>query len=127
MLGEWLVTGDQFHRDAEGYYWYHGRNDDMMKVSGSWVSPIEVENALLGHEAVAECAVVGEADEAGLIKPKAFVILKGGQEAGEGLADGLREYVAGVIPGFKAPHWVQFVNELPKTATGKIRRFELRT
>ena len=127
MLGEWMVTGDQFHCDAEGYFWYHGRNDDMMKVSGSWVSPIEVENALLAHEAVAECAVVGEPDEAGLTKPKAYVVLKDGQEAGEALAAGLRKYVAEAIPSFKAPHWVQFVDDLPKTATGKIRRFELRS
>ena len=127
MLGEWMVTGDQFHRDAEGYYWYHGRNDDMMKVSGSWVSPIEVENALLSHEAVAECAVVGQPDQAGLIKPMAFVVLKAGQQAGEALGDILRGYVAGEIASFKAPHWIEFVEDLPRTATGKIRRFELRT
>ncbi|MCZ6556289.1 MAG: benzoate-CoA ligase family protein [SAR324 cluster bacterium] len=126
MLGEWMVTGDQFHRDAEGYYWYHGRNDDMMKVSGSWVSPIEVENALLTHEAVAECAVVGRNDDAGLTKPKAFVVLREGRQVSDSLAEAMRNHVAESIPSFKAPHWVEFVDDLPKTATGKIRRFELR-
>ena len=126
MLGEWLVTGDQFHRDADGFYWYHGRNDDMMRVSGAWVSPIEVENALLSHPAVGECAVVGHKDAAGLTKTKAFIVLKAGQTAGEPLADRLREHVRDKISGFKAPQWVEFVADLPKTATGKIRRFELR-
>jgi len=87
MLGEWTVTGDQFHRDADGYYWYHGRNDDMMKVSGAWVSPVEVENALLTHPAVGMCAVVGHKDDAGLVKPKAFVVLKAGANAGDTLAE----------------------------------------
>jgi benzoate-CoA ligase len=126
MLGEWVVTGDQFHRDAEGYYWYAGRNDDMMKVSGAWVSPIEIENALLGHPAVAECAVVGHADAAGLTKAKAFVVVKPGQTAGEALADALRAHVRQAIAGFKTPQWIEFVPDLPKTATGKIKRFELR-
>jgi benzoate-CoA ligase len=126
MIGEWLVTGDQFHRDANDNYWYDGRNDDMMKVSGSWVSPIEVENALLTHEAVAECAVVGKADQTGLYKPKAFVVLKSGQTASDGLADALREHVKTQVAGFKAPQWFEFVPDLPKTATGKIRRFQLR-
>ena len=126
MLGEWTVTGDQFHRDAEGFYWYHGRNDDMMKVSGSWVSPVEVENALLTHPAVAMCAVVGHKDATGLMKPKAFVMLKAGSVAGDSLAEELKAHVKQHVSGFKAPHWVQFVTELPMTATGKIRRFELR-
>ncbi|HUJ74890.1 MAG TPA: benzoate-CoA ligase family protein [bacterium] len=126
MLGEWLVTGDQFHRDDEGYYWYHGRNDDMMRVSGAWVSPIEVENELLTHPAVAECAVVGHLDEAGLSKPKAFVVLKAGQQPTPALEEALKAHVRGRIAGFKAPHWVVFAADLPKTATGKIRRFELR-
>jgi benzoate-CoA ligase len=126
MLGEWLVTGDQFHRDADGYYWYHGRNDDMMRVSGAWVSPIEVENALLSHPAVAECAIVGHKDGAGLTKTKAFVVLKSGHEPGEAAAEQLRAHVRERIAGFKAPQWVEFVKDLPKTATGKIRRFELR-
>jgi benzoate-CoA ligase len=126
MLGEWVVTGDQFHRDADGFYWYDGRNDDMMKVSGAWVSPIEIENALLGHPAVAECAVVGQADAAGLVKAKAFVVLKPGQPAGEPLAEAMRAHVRAAIAGFKTPQWIEFVADLPKTATGKIKRFELR-
>ncbi len=126
MLGEWLVTGDQFHLDKDGYYWYHGRNDDMMRVSGAWVSPIEVENALLSHPAVAECAVVGHKDAAGLTKTRAFVVLKAGQAPDEALAERMRAYVRDKISGFKAPQWIEFVRDLPKTATGKIRRFELR-
>lgn len=126
MLGAWLVTGDKYHQDADGYFWYAGRNDDMMRVSGAWVSPIEVENTLLTHAAVAESAVVGHPDDAGLIRPKAFVVLKSGDAAGEELAQELIAYVRGKISGFKAPSWVEFVEELPKTATGKIRRFELR-
>lgn len=126
MLGEWLVTGDQYLRDGDGFYWHQGRNDDMMKVSGSWVSPIEVENALLTHDAVAECAVVGQADEAGLTKAKAFVVLKPGREGGEPLAEKLKAHLRGKVAGFKIPRWIEFADGLPKTATGKIRRFTLR-
>jgi len=130
MRGPWLVTGDQYHRDEDGYYWHHGRNDDMMKVSGSWVSPVEVESALATHPAVAECAVVGRTDEDGLTKPHAFVVLRAGHEPADGqteeLAQTLRAHVRGKIAGFKVPRRVDFVVELPKTATGKIRRFELR-
>ena len=126
MLGEWMVTGDNFHRDAEGFYWYHGRNDDMMKVSGSWVSPIEVENALITHEAVLECAVVGQEDPAGLTRTKAFVVLKEGHSPSSDLDRALKTHVKAAIAGFKAPQWVEFVGDLPKTATGKVKRFELR-
>jgi benzoate-CoA ligase len=126
MLGDWLVTGDNYHRDGDGYYWYDGRNDDMMKVSGAWVSPIEVEGALITHPAVAECAVVGKEDGTGLVKAKAFVVLKQGNDPSDALAEGLKEHVRAAIAGFKAPAWVEFVGDLPKTATGKIRRFELR-
>jgi|GEM_PF-254535 len=137
MRGPWMVTGDQYHRDEGGYYWHHGRNDDMMKVSGSWVSPVEVEAALATHPAVAECAVVGREDDEGLTKPCAFVVLRAGFQAEdsqsedgggppEGLADTLRAHAHETIAGFKVPRWVVFVDELPKTATGKIRRFELR-
>ena len=129
MRGPWLVTGDQYHRNEDGYYWHHGRNDDM-KVSGSWVSPVEVESALGTHPAVAECAVVGRMDEEGLTKPHAFVVLRAGHEPMDGqreeLVEALRTHVRAAIAGFKAPRWVDFVTELPKTATGKIRRFELR-
>jgi benzoate-CoA ligase len=126
MLGEWMVTGDNYHRDAEGFFWYDGRNDDMMKVSGSWVSPIEVEAALITHNAVAECAVVGQPDPSGLTKTKAFVVLKQGQSASDELAAALSAHVTSKIASFKAPAWVEFVSDLPKTATGKIKRFELR-
>jgi benzoate-CoA ligase len=126
MLGEWVVTGDQFHRDADGYYWYEGRNDDMMKVSGAWVSPIEIENALLTHPAVAECAVVGHVDAAGLTKAKAFIVVKAGHTAGDPLAAALMAHVRQAIAGFKTPQWIEFTADLPKTATGKIKRFELR-
>jgi benzoate-CoA ligase len=126
MLGEWMVTGDRYIRDADGYFWYQGRNDDMMKVSGSWVSPVEVENALLSHEAVAECAVVAHVDSDGLTKPRAFVVLKQGQTGSRELADALKAHVKGNIAGFKTPRWIEFADDLPKTATGKIRRFALR-
>jgi benzoate-CoA ligase len=126
MLGEWTVTGDQFHRDGDDFYWYHGRNDDMMKVSGAWVSPVEVENALLSHPAVSMCAVVGHKDPAGLVKPKAFVLLKTGSAAGDALTDELKAHIRKHISGYKVPHWIEYVTELPMTATGKIRRFELR-
>ncbi len=98
----------------------------MMKVSGSWVSPIEVESALITHSAVAECAVVGHEDGTGLTKTKAFVVLHPGQNGSEALVADLREHVRQAIAGFKAPAWVDFVDDLPKTATGKIKRFELR-
>lgn len=126
MLGEWMVTGDNFHQDTDGFFWYHGRNDDMMRVSGAWVSPTEVENALITHDAVAECAVVGQDNDAGLTKTKAFVVLMPDMEAGDDLAGALKEHVKAQIAGFKAPEWVVFAKELPKTATGKIKRFELR-
>lgn len=136
MRGPWLVTGDQYHRDEDGYYWHHGRNDDMMKVSGSWVSPVEVEAALASHPAVAECAVVGREDDEGLTKPCAFVVLRsrgGGdgepaeaEDLDSDLADALRAHVRESLAGFKVPRWVEIVDDLPKTATGKIRRFELR-
>jgi len=126
MLGEWMVTGDNYHRDSDGFYWYDGRNDDMMKVSGAWVSPIEVEAALITHEAVAECAVVGQNDPSGLTKTKAFVVLKEGRQPSDALAAALSAHVKEKIATFKAPAWVEFVQDLPKTATGKIKRFELR-
>ncbi len=121
-----MVTGDQYSRDEDGYFWHQGRNDDMMKVSGAWVSPVEVENALATHNAVAECAVVGHENEAGLVKTKAFVVLRPEKSATDDLTQELIAHVKQSISGFKAPHWVEYVAELPKTATGKIRRFKLR-
>ncbi len=124
--GDWVVTGDKFYRDADGYYHYCGRADDMMKVAGMWVSPGEVENALLGHPLVAEAAVVGSADALGLVRPVAYVVLRMGAAATSELAGGIQEFVRGRLPSYKRPQEVRFLDELPKTATGKIQRFRLR-
>src|SRR5579884_175544 len=127
IVGEWIDTGDQYLRDPEGYYRYQGRSDDMMKVSGMWVSPSEVEAALNSHQAVLECAVVGMADERRLIRTVAFVVLQPGRERSPGLAEELRQHVRDRLAHFKCPHEVRFVDELPKTATGKIQRYRLRS
>ncbi len=126
MKGEWLVTGDKYYQDADGYFWYAGRSDDMLKVSGIWVSPVEVENTLSGHPAVLECAVVGQEDADHLAKPKAYVVLKSGQKPSPTLEEELKAYVKDKIAPYKYPRWIEFVPELPKTATGKIQRFKLR-
>jgi benzoate-CoA ligase len=126
MIGEWLHTGDIYNKDEDGYFWYSGRSDDMLKVGGIWVSPVEVENVLMEHPAVFEVAVVGVPDEKGLIKPKAYVILNAGREPSEELARDLQEHVKRRTAPYKYPRWVEFVKELPKTATGKIQRFKLR-
>jgi benzoate-CoA ligase len=118
--------GDKFSRDAEGFYWYAGRSDDMLKVGGIWVSPIEVENTLLEHEAVLEAAVVGAEDNEALIKPKAYVVLRQGYTASAQLTTELQEFVQAKIAPYKYPRWIEFTAELPKTATGKIQRFKLR-
>jgi len=126
MLGEWLNTGDKFRRDAESFYWYAGRSDDMLKVGGIWVSPIEVENTLLEHEAVLEAAVVGAEDNDALIKPKAYVVLRQGYTASVQLITELQDFVKTKIAPYKYPRWIEFIVALPKTATGKIQRFKLR-
>ena len=126
MQGDWLKTGDTYYRDEEGYFWYCGRSDDMLKVGGLWVSPIEVENTLMEHPSVLEAAVTGEADQDGLIKPKAYVLLKGEYQAGERLKEELQSFVKGRLAPYKYPRWLEFVEELPKTVTGKIQRFKLR-
>jgi benzoate-CoA ligase len=126
MLGEWLNTGDKFHRDPEGFYWFSGRADDMLKVGGIWVSPIEVENALAEHKAVLEAAVVGAMDSDALVKPKAYVLLRPGYTASAQLETELKEFVKNKIAHYKYPRWIEFVDDLPKTATGKIQRFKLR-
>lgn len=126
ILGEWIRTGDKYGRDADGYYWYQGRSDDMLKAGGYWVSPTEVESAIMTHPAVLECAVVGCEDEARLTKPMAFVVLKGGRAASPDLAEELKAHVKTRLAVYKYPRWVQFVGELPKTATGKIQRYKLR-
>jgi len=127
FYGEWFKTGDLFYRDAEGYFYYQGRADDMLKFSGQWVAPMEVENALLEHPAVLECAVVAVPFEDGLLKGKAFVVLREGYEPSPDLERELIEFVKGKIAHFKAPKAVEFVRELPRTATGKIMRYRLRS
>jgi 4-hydroxybenzoate-CoA ligase len=124
--GGWTRSGDKYTRDADGYYIYQGRADDMFKVSGIWVSPFEVESALVGHEAVLEAAVVPKEDADGLVKPKAFVVLKPGKTATNGLPEELKEHVKAKAGLWKYPRWIEFVDVLPKTATGKIQRFKLR-
>ncbi len=126
IQGEWIQTGDKYYRDGEGYFWYAGRTDDMLKVSGQWVSPAEVESALIEHQAVLESGVVGVEDADGLTKPKAFVVLKPGHAGSEELALELQDFVKARIAPYKYPRWIEFIDELPKTATGKIQRFKLR-
>jgi 4-hydroxybenzoate-CoA ligase len=123
--GYWTRTGDKYIRDADGRYTFCGRSDDMFKVSGIWVSPFEVESALITHPAVLEAAVVPEADPEGLLKPKAFVVLRSGANTA-GLQDALKDYVKQKIGVWKYPRWIDVVDALPKTATGKIQRFKLR-
>ena len=126
IMGQWIATGDKYHQDADGYYWYAGRSDDMLKVSGQWVSPVEVEAALIAHPAVLEAAVVARDDNDGLTKPQAFVVLQAGQIPSDALAAELQQHVKGTLMPHKYPRWVTFVTELPKTATGKIQRYKLR-
>lgn len=121
--GCWTRTGDKYER-RDGRFVYCGRTDDMFKVSGIWVSPFEVESALIDHPSVLEAAVVARADEAGLDKPAAYVVLKDGAEVPE--QEALKAFVKDKIGMWKYPRWVEFVAELPKTATGKIQRFKLR-
>jgi len=124
--GIWTRTGDKYFEDEDGYYVYCGRSDDMLKVSGMYVSPAEVEAALIAHEDVLEAAVVGAADDDGLIKPKAFVVVKPGIGADDELARALDQHAQRMLAPFKCPRWIAFLDELPKTATGKIQRFKLR-
>jgi benzoate-CoA ligase family protein len=126
FLGPWLDTGDSYRLDADGYYWYAGRSDDMLKVGGQWVSPVEVENTLIAHEAVLECAVVGSEDENGLVKPVAYVVLRREHKPSDDLAQELQAFVKVRLAPFKYPRQVCFVDGLPKTATGKIQRYKLR-
>jgi 4-hydroxybenzoate-CoA ligase len=123
--GPWTRTGDKYIRDAEGRYTFCGRADDMFKVSGIWVSPFEVESALITHPSVLEAAVVPEADPEGLLKPKAFVVLRADAKT-DGLHEALKDHVKQKIGPWKYPRWIDVVESLPKTATGKIQRFKLR-
>ena len=125
VLGEWFFSGDRYRVDQDGFYWYEGRSDDMIKVSGLWVSPIEIESVLLEHPVVAESAVVGIEVE-GFTKIKAFVITKGDIVAGDLLVAELQEHCKSRLQRFQFPHVIEFVPELPKTVTGKIQRYKLR-
>ncbi len=124
--GPWTRSGDKYTLNTDGYYIYAGRSDDMLKVSGNYVSPIEVESALITHEAVLEAAVIGKQDDEKLIKPLAFVVLKPSHTASPGLAEELKQHVKSRLAPYKYPRWIEFTDELPKTATGKIQRFKLR-
>jgi benzoate-CoA ligase len=123
FAGDWTKSGDKYTLDADGYYTYGGRSDDMLKVGGIYVSPFEVEACLMTHPAVLEVAVIGMQDDDELVKPKAYVVLKSGQSA---TADALKTHVKQHLAPYKYPRWIEFVGELPKTATGKIQRFKLR-
>jgi benzoate-CoA ligase family protein len=126
MVDGWLDTGDTYRRDAEGYFYYCGRSDDMLKVGGIWCSPFEIESKLIEHPAVVDAAVVGRADKDELIKPEAFVVIKHGREGNDALASELLGLCKSGLAPYKYPRWINFVAELPKTATGKIQRFRLR-
>lgn len=126
FLGDWLKSGDKYICDADGYYTYAGRSDDMIKVSGQYVSPVEVENVLIQHEAVLEAAVIGVPDHDGLVKTKAYVVLRPGFRPDDDTGAALQQYVKQHLAPFKYPRQINFTEELPKTATGKIQRFRLR-
>lgn len=127
IVGHWLRTGDKYHQDEDGYFWYAGRSDDMLKVSGVWVSPIEIERVLSEHASVLEVAVVFRQDHDELFKPAACVVLREGINGTPEFARELQQFVVSRLPIFKRPHWVEFLPELPKTATGKVQRYKLRT
>jgi acyl-coenzyme A synthetase/AMP-(fatty) acid ligase len=124
--GPWVHTGDKYVRHDDGFFDYCGRRDDMLKVGGLWVSPVEVEHTILTHPQVAECAVVGAADEDRLIKPRAFVVLKPEAEGSHALRRDIQAFVRQRIAAYKYPRWIEFVPALPRTPTGKIQRFRLR-
>jgi benzoate-CoA ligase family protein len=126
MRGEWLNTGDMYYVDEQGYYVNAGRGDDMLKVGGMWCSPLEIEGKLLAHPKVREAAVVGRADDDGLIKAAAYVVPKEAAHACEATVEELRQFCKAELAGYKYPRWFHFVDELPKTVTGKIQRFKLR-
>jgi benzoate-CoA ligase len=127
FAGDWCTTGDQFHVDDAGYYYYHGRTDDMLKVSGVYVAPVEIEACLLQHEAVAECAVVGHDAGDGLIKPKAFIVVRPPHPGEEALAQTLKEFVKARLAPYKYPRWIEFTPSLPKNDRGKIDRKQLKS
>ena len=125
IAGHWIRTGDHYYQDEDGFFWFAGRSDDMLKVGGIWVSPIELEHTLLEHPAVHACGVTGRADRDGLIKPIAFVVAKVQDPSGE-LAAELQQFAVERLAAYKRPRWVEFVDSLPTTATGKLQRYKLR-
>ena len=127
FMGDWVRSGDKYHEDEDGYFIYAGRSDDMLKVGGIYVSPIEVESALINHPAVLEAAVVGKEDDDKLIKPIAYIVLKPGIQASAALEAELKAHVKACLAPYKYPRWMKFVDDLPKTGTGKIQRFKLRS
>jgi benzoate-CoA ligase len=126
FIGEWINTGDKYYQDDDSYFWYVGRGDDMIKAGGIWVSPVEVESALMSHPSVLECGVVGSPDDDGLFKPKAYVVFKQNFAPSEELLNELKQFVKSNIAPYKYPRWILPIEELPKTATGKIQRYKLR-
>ena len=126
IAGHWIATGDHYSQDEDGYFWFAGRSDDMLKVGGIWVSPVEVEHAMLEHPAVLACAVVGRADQDDLIKPLAYVVPHQHVEPTPDLAAELQRFARTTLAEYKRPRWVEFVDTLPTTATGKVQRFKLR-
>ena len=127
IQGQWLRTGDKYYRDPDGYYWYVGRSDDMLKVKGMWVSPVEIESVLLEHTSVQEAAAIGFEDGNGLTRPAAYVVLKAGVNPSPQLQEELTGHLSSRLAAHKCPQILEFVNELPKTATGKIQRYKLRS
>jgi benzoate-CoA ligase len=126
FYGPWTRTGDKYFRNNAGRYVHAGRADDMLKVGGIYVSPVEVESALISHPAVLEAAVVGREDPGGLIKPLAYIVPRADAQPGSALVEELKLHVKSRLAPFKYPRWIEFLPELPKTATGKIQRFKLR-
>jgi benzoate-CoA ligase family protein len=126
FAGDWCTTGDQFHVDDEGYYWYHGRTDDMLKVSGVFVAPAEIENCLLQHDAVLECAVIGHEEGDGLIKPKAFIVLRPGFNGTDAVAEEIKQFVKSHLAPYKYPRWIEFIESLPKNDRGKVDKKNLK-
>ncbi|HET6844165.1 MAG TPA: benzoate-CoA ligase family protein [Candidatus Angelobacter sp.] len=126
LRGHWLRTGDKYSRDADGYYWYAGRSDDMLKVKGMWVSPVEIESTLLEHPAVQEAAVIGVTDGNQLVKPAAYIVLRNGQSSQPQIGEEIRQHLAARLAPHKCPQRLEYVQDLPKTATGKIQRYKLR-
>jgi benzoate-CoA ligase family protein len=127
IAGHWIRTGDKYQQDEDGFFWFAGRSDDMLKVGGMWVSPAEVEHLLLEHPAVQACAVTGREDHDGLVKPVAHVVLRAGVDSGSELGNELQQFARQRLAEYKRPRWIEFVDALPVTATGKIQRFKLRT